>query len=134
MHSLDSDFKNFQYELIATIDEADCTAIEAEQNSLDKPTDIIYDQLNGHSFDIILELLEATDAVVKALLANTDDMVLLEKYQEKLSDSKGELALCRDHLSQLHGLHTKYSRMKTIHFNCCRLIKTIIFLSCSHYY
>ena len=77
------------------------------------------------------ESLETIDVAVNSLSPETEDLALIQQYQEELLDIKGPLATYRDCLSHLElpeddELRVRYSQLKTLHFNCCNKIKKII--------
>ena len=151
---LSTEFKSLQYELMATIDETDEESIASEQNALDKhdgDVDILSifiqrllaatnpnstSSSNEHkslsrNLALLDESLETIDVAVNSLSPETEDLALIQQYQEELSDIKGQLATYRDCLSHLElpeddELRVRYSQLKTLHFNCCHKIKKII--------
>ena len=152
--TLNSEFNSLQYELMATIDEREEESIATEQDALDKhdeDIDVLSIRIqrllaatnltsasssNEHkslsrNLTHLEETLKTIDVALNSLSPETEDLALIQQYQEELSDIKGQLAMCRDCLSHLELLEddesrVKYSQLKTLHFNCCHKIKKII--------
>ena len=152
--TLDSEFKSLQYELMATIDKTDEESIASEQSALDKhdgDVDILSIRIQrllaatnpnstsssnehkslSHNLALLVKSLETIDVAVNSLSPKTEDLALIQQYQEELLDIKGQLATYCDCLSHLKlpeddELRVRYSQLKTLHFNCCHKIKKII--------
>ena len=122
LRALSSEFKTFQYELMAAIDETDADTIDREQDALDSH-DEEFDQLclriqqllaaedsnntsrasNSESSSVLRTLtflkesLNSVDEGISSQLTlESPDLALCQQYQEELSDVKSELAICRD--------------------------------------
>ena len=144
---MDGEFKTVQYQILATIDETDTTAVTSEQGALDKHDDELDDMslrlqsliedkthdgtLEERSISRTLSSLEDSLSTIKSGLdammlgeaedETTPDELLLQQYQEELSDLKIELVDCRNRLCRLelpsdHELCTQYGLLKAGHF------------------
>ena len=152
--TLDSKFRSLQYQLMSMIEEEDTSTIETEQSSLDKhdtdvdtlsvriqqllvatnPNSSVFPDKRvslSRNLTFLEESLRSIDVAVNSLSPETEDLALVQQYQEELTDLKSELSTCRESLSLLElteedELRVKYTQLKTLHFNCCHKIKGIL--------
>ena len=151
--ALDTEFKTVQYDLISTINETDDAAIASEQQALDEHDEMIdtlsvriqrlLDGTNSsteatseqkalsRSISALEKSLQAIHTTLESLPSEVDDLTLVQQYREELSDIKIELSTCRDGSYRLelpddHDLWLRYSQLKTMHFNCCHIVKRIL--------
>ena len=154
LETLDTEFKAVQYEIVSAINESDEESIAAEQEALDRHDEDI-DALSvriqrlllntnpsstessgeqrslSRSLAVLEKSLQTINAALESLPPESDDLALIQQYQEELSDVKTELTTCRDcsyrlELPEDHDLCVKLSELKTLHFYCCHSIKKIL--------
>ena len=140
LETLDTEFKAVQYEIVSAINESDEESIAAEQEALDRHDEDI-DALSvriqrllhdtnpstessgeqrslSRSLAILEKSLQTINAALESLPPESDDLALIQQYQEELSDVKTELTTCRDcsyrlELPEDHDLCIKLSELKT---------------------
>ena len=147
--ALDTEFKTVQYNLISTINETDDAGITSEQQALDEHDEMIdtlsvriqrlLDGTNSsteatseqkalsRSISALETSLQAIHTTLESLPPEVDDLTLTGRS----SDIKTELSTCRDGSYRLelpddHDLWLRYSQLKTMHFNCCHIVKRIL--------
>lgn len=155
---LDGEFKTIQYQIMSAIADSDRATITAEQTTLDKHDDELDDLsvrlqalMEDEAHDDTREersisrtlssLKDSLSRITDGLRALTPadgtedetmpDELLVQQYQEELSDFKTELTDCRNRLCRLdlhsdNELCTQYSELKASHFDACHSVKKIL--------
>ena len=153
LEELDKDFKSIQFGVVDLLDE-DSEEMEKEQEALDKHEDDVTSaslrlqklvKLSPSSVDTtgekqssrklarIQRRLRETDEALVALKEDHDDMPLLERYQEQISDIKRELSAVYEELVTLdlpdeHHLVVQHGELEKLQFKCSHHTKKL--LSC----
>ncbi len=148
--TLDADFKVYHLHLMDLVEEDDDETLEKEQEILDEHDDLIADinirlcldvasqsnesdpvKISSRKLSHLERVIGSVRDAITALPTTHGDVSLVEQYEAQLSCHKSELAeihtifLSVDDESEVEHQLSLHSRLETILFECCHLIRRL---------